>query len=276
MMNPQQMNTELNRRSADVTASHEAMMQIADSTGGKAYYNRNDIDHAVALSIADGSTYYTLAYYPADKDWNGKFRKVEIKVDRPGTQVRYRHGYYATDPLASSHMTKQAVQREIGTALGDPLPSTMITLFGSAFKLVPRDQLQSTTPAPSAAPAPPEGGNNNPKPQLVERQKIAVRFLVETAGITMQKRGDAQHMSIDFAVAAFRGDKVIGQISQTVEGNPKPETINKLMQQGILFNTSLMVPKGNCRLRLLVHDNLNGRIGTVDIPITDATQTVQE
>jgi hypothetical protein len=83
-------------------------------------------------------------------------------------------------------------------------------------------------------------------------------------------------MSLDFAVAAFKGDKVVGQVSQTVEGNPKPETINQLMKQGLLFSTSLSVPKGNCRLRLLVHDNQSGKIGTVDVPITDATQTVQE
>jgi hypothetical protein len=121
------------------------MDQIADSTGGKAYYNRNDIDHEVALSIADGSTYYTVAYYPTDKDWNGKFRKVEIKVNREATKSRYRHGYYATDPMASAHLSKQAVQKEIGEALGDPLPSTMITIYGRAFKLVRADKAHEPT-----------------------------------------------------------------------------------------------------------------------------------
>jgi VWFA-related protein len=276
LMNGQQLGNELNKRSFELSSSHDAMNQIADATGGKAYYNRNDIDHAVALSIADGSTYYTIAYYPANKDWNGKFRKVDIKLDRPGTLVRYRHGYYATDPMESAHLSKQAIQKEIGEALGNPLQSTMITVYGTAFKIVPAGKAQETAQSAVATSPVPQNAEKSPRPQLVERQKIGVRFLLDSGGITLEKRADGQHMSLDFAVAAFRGDKVVSQILKTVEGTPKADTVSKMMQQGLFFNTSLDVPKGNCRLRLLVHDNLNGKMGTVDIPITDATPTVQE
>ena len=145
LMTGPQLGSELSKRSFALSSSHDAMRQIADSTGGKAYYNRNDIDHAIALSIADGSTYYTVTYYPEDKVWDGKFRKVEIKLSRPGAQARYRHGYYATDPMASAKLTRQAIQRQLGDALGDPLPATMITLYGSAFKLAPVPQPSSPT-----------------------------------------------------------------------------------------------------------------------------------
>jgi hypothetical protein len=51
-----------------------------------------------------------------------------------------------------------------------------------------------------------------------------------------------------------------------------------MMKDGaMVFNTSVSVPKGkNYRLRLLVHDNQSGKIGTVDIPITDATPTMKQ
>ena len=276
LMNGQQLGSELSRRSFALNSSHEAMMRIAESTGGKAYFNRNDIDHAIALSIADGSTYYTVTYYPDDKDWNGKFRKVEIKLSRSGLQARYRHGYYATDPLESAKMSKSAARRQIGEALGDPAPSTMITVYGSAFKIVP--SVPKTHP--EAATNPPDNISNDIKsasaPKLVLRQKISVHFLVEPAGIAMEKRGDREHFSVDFDIAAFKGEKIVAQLSQTMEGNPKPESFNLIMKQGLLFVTAIDVPSGNCRLRLLVHDNQTGRVGAVDVPITDATPTVKQ
>ena len=62
---------------------HGTMQEMADRTGGKAFYNTNGIDQAIRKSIDDGSRYYTLAYYPENKNWNGKFRKIEVKVGRP-------------------------------------------------------------------------------------------------------------------------------------------------------------------------------------------------
>src|SRR5205085_10811324 len=138
------------QRSFALSSSHDAMNQIAESTGGKAYYNRNDIDHAVALSIADGSTYYTVAYYPEDRDWNGKFRKVEIKLARPGLRARYRQGYYATDPLSDTRLTRNAVLKQVGAAMGDPLPPSRVVFYGAAFK-VAQNASRGAEPTPAAA-----------------------------------------------------------------------------------------------------------------------------
>jgi MacB-like protein len=82
-----------------VNCFQQAVMNtLADLTGGIAVYNRNDIDGAVARSIEHGSTYYTLGYYPSNQNWNGKFRKIEVRLERKDVQVRSRKGYYAIDP----------------------------------------------------------------------------------------------------------------------------------------------------------------------------------
>src|SRR5262249_16176468 len=54
--------------SANLINVHSAMQEMADRTGGRAFYNTNDIDGAVRNSIDDGSTYYTLGYYPDNKN----------------------------------------------------------------------------------------------------------------------------------------------------------------------------------------------------------------
>ncbi|MBV9435249.1 MAG: VWA domain-containing protein, partial [Acidobacteria bacterium] len=96
---PNAMRT-LQRSSANLSSSHDTMNELASQTGGRAFYNRNDIDHAIALSVDAGSTYYTLAYYPEDKQMNGKFRKIDVSIDRKGLQTHYRRGYFASEGTA--------------------------------------------------------------------------------------------------------------------------------------------------------------------------------
>jgi VWFA-related protein len=273
-----QFGRDLTNFSFALSGSFEAMNQIASSTGGKAYYNRNDLDQAIALSIADGSTYYTVAYYPSNKDWDGKFRKVDVKVDRAGTSTHYRHGYVATDPMALAHRSREATIKEIATALGDPLPSTMITIFGQAYKLPSGAKVRNLTTTPSTTIVLQSSGDKKAHPRLAERQEIGVRFVVDTSEVTLLKRGNEQHLSLDFAIAAFGGDKVVRQTIQTLEGDPTPATVDRMRKDGgMVFNTSVSVPRGkNYRLRLLVHDNQSGKIGTVDIPIDDKTPTLKQ
>src|SRR5205823_6195886 len=78
--NPGRLTTQISHAGSSLQSSHDAMNDLAQQTGGRAYYNRNDIDRAIALSVQDGSTYYSMGYYPEDKNWDGKFRKIQVKV----------------------------------------------------------------------------------------------------------------------------------------------------------------------------------------------------
>jgi len=66
----------------DQFSAQIAMASMAQRTGGKTFFNRNDIDTGVRTSLDDGSIYYTLAYYPKNKNWNNKFRHVKVKLSR--------------------------------------------------------------------------------------------------------------------------------------------------------------------------------------------------
>ena len=74
------------------------MESMAERTGGKTFINRNDIDIGIRTSIDDGSSYYTLDYYPENRQWDGKFRRIDLKVARPQIKLRNRQGYYALAP----------------------------------------------------------------------------------------------------------------------------------------------------------------------------------
>ena len=83
------------------------MEDMAAATGGKAFYNRNDLDAAIGTAIGTGTDYYSLSYVPPLSKYDGKYHKIEVKADRPGLTLRYREGYTAVNPL------KQAAEKEV-------------------------------------------------------------------------------------------------------------------------------------------------------------------
>jgi VWFA-related protein len=92
---------------------HNTMNQLAEATGGKATYNRNRLNKSIEKAIEDGSNYYTLAYAPTNREWNGRYRKIQVKVDRRGVALAYRRGYYADDLRADKRHDEQNVKPDI-------------------------------------------------------------------------------------------------------------------------------------------------------------------
>jgi VWFA-related protein len=75
--------------------NHANMDEIAEQTGGKAYYNTNDFTRVIGDVARTSSNYYTVAYATSNTKWNGEFRKIKITVDRPDVQLLHKEGYYA-------------------------------------------------------------------------------------------------------------------------------------------------------------------------------------
>src|SRR5262249_3685552 len=64
----------------DHLASQHTANDIAERTGGKAFHNTNDLSGSLRTGLDDGSTYYTLAYYPENKKWDGQFRAIQVRT----------------------------------------------------------------------------------------------------------------------------------------------------------------------------------------------------
>jgi Ca-activated chloride channel family protein len=85
---------------AELSGPH-LLSELAQQTGGRAFAASKAKDlPTVATRIGiELRNQYVLAYYPANHDRNGKFRKVEVKLDQPKglpvLKARWRPGYYA-------------------------------------------------------------------------------------------------------------------------------------------------------------------------------------
>lgn len=91
------MNTET-AQAALQSNTQAVLEELAESTGGFLIGNSNDLRKGLDKVSGDLASYYEIAYAPKDSPFDGRFRKVEVKVSRKGVDVQARTGYFALPP----------------------------------------------------------------------------------------------------------------------------------------------------------------------------------
>lgn len=71
------------------------MQELAEQTGGQAYYNNNDLASMVRSALTDSRDGYVLTYAPSDYVEDGKYHTIRLRAGRRGVRLRHRPGYYA-------------------------------------------------------------------------------------------------------------------------------------------------------------------------------------
>ncbi len=234
----------MDRESDDRMANRATMNDLADRTGGRAFYNRNDIDGALRDSIDDGATYYTLGYYPENKDWNGEFRKLQVRVKRGGVKLRYRTGYFAMDNAAFAKLNPKKQDEEFDDALSLNFPIATGLPF-QGMVMPPSEKTQN---------------------------KIIVNYGVDPHALSFQATSDGhQQVNVECAVRAFtkkNPDKAVTTEAQKMGGSLPPEAYAKVMKSFFPCRDQLSLAPGEYLLRLGVRDNTTGLIGTVNASVT--------
>jgi len=82
-----------------------AMEQLAEETGGEAFFNTNALDTAAARAVANGASYYTIGYSPTNEKMDGQYRRIEVTV-RGKYGLSYRRGYFADSKPAKTADTE--------------------------------------------------------------------------------------------------------------------------------------------------------------------------
>ena len=85
--------------------SGEGLDILAAQTGGLAFRHSDNLNSQLAAVASDTSTYYVLAYAPANTALDGKYRAIELKTKWTGVSVRAKRGYVAS-PLPAARGTR--------------------------------------------------------------------------------------------------------------------------------------------------------------------------
>ena len=98
---------------------------FVNETGGKLFFNRNDVDAEMSQSQQLGSEYYTLTYQPHEGDADGKFRRIRVMLRNPNLQVMTKAGYFA--PAKGAPVDpRQQMMIDISQAARSSVPFTAL------------------------------------------------------------------------------------------------------------------------------------------------------
>jgi len=107
-----------------VKNSLTTMDYVASNTGGLAFHDTNGIADAINAAVSDSDVNYTIGFYAANSDFDGKFHKIDVEApQRPGLKLRYRRGYFDT---AENQENNQTHQVELRDAVWSPLNAIAI------------------------------------------------------------------------------------------------------------------------------------------------------
>ncbi len=225
----------------DARLAADSLRVLSDETGGFATVSRNDLAGAFDDIVADNSSYYVLAYYPPSDKRDGKFHKVEVRVTRPGLNVRSRRGYLSPKGKAPAEPVPSATgpSPEMRDALNSPLPMGGVAM---AVSLAP---FKGTAP------------------------NASVLFTAEISGRNVSFVKDN---TLEFSyVAIDPAGKVQGGNNNRVKWNLKPETEARAKEGGFRLVNRIDLPPGRYQMRIASHDLGGGAVGSVlyDLEVPD-------
>jgi len=221
--------------------NREFLQAVSENTGGLAIINTNDPEPGIVQIFRENRSYYLLGYEAPNLQSVGKYRRIDIRVNRPGMTVRARRGYFEPRPAAPPKPGAKPVEppSPIFTAMASVVPKTDVALRATA--------------APFAVPG---------------QDKVALAVVLElelSVPETAARVADNLDVQINAYDAAGKlggsdGAKVRFALKPGMDGSVKYEVLSRLD-----------LKPGTYQLRLAASSSLQAKTGTVhyDVDVPD-------
>lgn len=251
---------------ASMEAQRDAIVTLANETGGTAFYNSNDLNLGLQKIMDDNESYYVLAFEPTSTYKDGRFRKLEVKVkNRPELKVRTRKGYYEPDAKAERKAIEKA--EKVSEKLKNASPEEQ-------EKAVKKEKTEKVREALSAL-YPLRGIPLEISADFLaadETQAVAVlNARIDTQNLTYELRGDKRHAVLEMVILLFdeKGNPA-GDFVENLQMNLRDETYNRLLTSGVQYNRSVPLKPGYYQVRIAIRQEGNKLLGSaaqwIDIP----------
>ena len=204
-----------------------ALGALADATGGFLIRDTNDLVPGLGRVDDDAREYYVVAYTPKNQDYDGRFRRVAVRVRGDGRRVRTRKGYYAVR----------------ATNPGPVLPHE-----APALAVLDRDDRprRSTVHVAGLSFPEPAGGRRAP-------------ILVTVPARTLAYRVEGDRYRAEFSIVArvkSPGGAVLRKLSQPYELEGPRSALDAVRASEVFFYRETTLPPGRFVLEAAVYDAL--------------------
>jgi hypothetical protein len=215
------------------------LQTFASMTGGRAYYNSNDLVKGFRNAVSDSSEYYMLGYYLDRSKTKAGWRKLAVKVKRDHVEIRARNGFFVTNATTDPQNSRDG---DIASALESPLDFSSLPL---------RVRWNKTEP----------GKDPGKKHVLYEMHLEPDPALIDGS--------DNNHVVIEFMAMAKtpEGKPVDPPTGKKVDAHLTQDKLAAVQQLGLAYAGALELAPGEYTVRFVVRDDLSGRIGSVAAPL---------
>lgn len=222
-----------------IFAKQQTLALLAEATGGRAVENTNDLNWAVDRILEDLDGYYLIACRPPPErrrdPASGAFRRIEVRVKRPGLRVRSRAGLLEPDQEETPARPRPALEL-LRAAAQSPAPWRQIPLTLAA--------LYSET-----------------------KQGAVLRCWLHIAAESLHWDSDASGrglLRLEVLVSAIRGlDEVSGFVAKRYEIPVGDEQSAQVQSVGLRYVLDMPIEKrGPHMVRAVVRDAATGRVGS--------------
>jgi VWFA-related protein len=233
----------------EVRLAQDSLRVMSEETGGFATVNRNDFATAFQRIVDDNSSYYVMGYYSTNDRRDGRFRKIEVRLNnKPGLVVRARKGYVA--PRGKAPDTKAAA-----AAKGGP-------------SLELRDAMESPLPLPALPMAVTASVFKGPAP----KGSVVISTFINGSTLPMTEAGGM--FKNDIEIVGVAGDdkgKTFSTDRHTVNLNMKPDSAKRVAATGFRIIQSLDLAPGRYTLRVGAREGNTQKAGSVmfDLDVPD-------
>ena len=203
-----------------------SLRRLSEATGGFAVTNSNSFEAGFTRLVKENSTYYLLGYTSTNDKHDGRYRRLDVRVTRPGLSVRFRDGYIApskNEPAAPKAPPRTVLSAGVGESIKSPLANATVPMnvFAAAYRGPSKDA------------------------------NIVVSVELDANQLNLVDSGSSMNGVIEVAaVAVSAGGKATHGQHEQVTLALKPATWAAARRSGIRVVTGFALPPGRYQLRV--------------------------
>jgi len=229
-----------NQQRATINDSQETLYTLAADTGGKAFFDSNDITAGIVQAQQQMRSYYLLGYYTTNPAQDGKYRKITVKLTNPmSAKLEHRKGYYASKVWGKLNGQEKEQQLKEALSAGDPATDLPLALQVNYFRVAPTTYF------------------------------VPVSIKIPGSVVALAAKRGASVTQFDFA-GQIQDEQhaVAGNVRDNISVRLDGANAAKAGHQSFQYAAGFTLEPGKYRLKFVVRENVTGKLGTFDMRFT--------
>jgi VWFA-related protein len=242
-------------RTGELGQSIRGLRDLAEPTGGFAATDTNNLDAAFARIVRENSAYYVIGFQPSKRASGGTFRKIDVRVTKPGVTIATRRGYLVPRRAAPAPAPAAAAAPENTSAATAGLSPELAPLLASALPMSGLPIRVQAIPFKGAGPA------------------TSLHLVIEIVGGDLTFASKDSHFTeqLDLAMLTIDANGRAANGAQTsLALKLTPEELARVKTTGLRWQAALDLTPGHYQVRIAARALGSARrglaIAEIDVP----------